>query len=272
MTTPSFWDVFVNPARATEAVHWVKKHPEETRNARGQYGETALHWGALSVQSLLIDLIDIGLPMQSADRSGKTPQDWQNDRLFSICVERSRNLSEGGRQRVLNESRVMIPTLWRMGGRPGLASPVDPLQIWVRAGLWELLDMRQDLNDMKWKGLGSQGESILHGWLLAPEGPEKARRLTQALTEGGLSVDEPNKDGRTPLWAAVDAWIARPAWARILGPAVRALIQAGASPDQVDREGISPRALALAAEDMDRSDQRALLTALGMPEVTSIQA
>lgn len=263
--TPTFWSAFVNPARATEAVHWIKRHPAETLAARGEQGETALHWGALSSLSLLTDLIDLGIPVSATDRQGKTAQDWQNDRLFTICVERTRNLSEGGRLRVRQESEAMIQALWRLGGRPGLACPLDPAQVWVRTGLWSLLDMREDLRDIRWVGMGDRGESVLHGWVQAPENAEKHRRLTAILEAGHCSVDERDRQGRTPLWYAVASWTERPAWGRILAPAMKALLAKGADVDLADEEGVSPRLLALAAEDLDRPDQQALREAIGLP-------
>lgn len=264
MPTPHFWPAFVNPTRATEAVHWIKRHPQETRDARGEYGETALHWGALSVPSLLVDLVDLGIPINSLDRTGKSPQDWQNDRLFTICVARERQMSEGGRQRVLNESKWMIQALWRLGGRPGMACPVDPLQVWIRAGAWELLDMRVDMGDMKWRGLGDQGESVLHGWTVAPDTSEKRARLPRLIAQGGLSVDEPNAAGQSPLWVAVDGWIARPAWSKVFASAIDQLLAHGADPARPDREGVSAQALVLAAEDLPRADQEALRQRLGL--------
>jgi ankyrin repeat protein len=264
--TPSFWSAFVNPARATEAVHWIKRHPIETRQARGEYGETALHWGALSSLSLMTDLIDLGIPMDAADQSGKTPQDWQNDRLFAICIARTRDLNEGGRLRVRQESEAMIQALWRMGGRPGIASPLDPAQVWVRAGLWNLLDMRADLRDIRWTGMGDRGESMLHGWVQAPETAEKHRRLAAIIKSGHCAVDELDRSGKTPLMYAVTSWVERPAWGRILAPAIVALRSFGANVDQIDDEGLSPRQGVIAATALDTASQNALRQAMGMAE------
>lgn len=261
MSKPSFWGAFLSPARATEAVHWIKKYPDATRDARGDHGETALHWGAQSSLSLMTDLINLGIPTNATDQHGKTPQDWQNDRLFFTCIDPKVSLSAGGRLRVRKESELMIQALWGLGGRPGLANPVEPLQIWARAGLWGLVDMRRGLRTMKWKDLGDRRESLLHGWILAPDTPEKERRLEQALTEGQLSVNEPDRDSRSPLWMAVDGWLSRPAYARTLEPAIQALLAKGADSALPDRFGVSPQDL---AKNGDTPTHQAVRAALGM--------
>jgi hypothetical protein len=242
-----FWPAFVNPSQTVQALAWLKRAPEAIVAARGEHGESALHWSAMANLGLMTDLIALGLSPNTPDGTGKTPLDWLNDRLWHVCVERKGDLREGARYRIRHESEALIQALWRMGGRPGSETQMNPAQVWTRVGAWSLVDMRVDLEGPSaLRGWGVRHESVLHGWTLAPDMPEKYRRL-EAWLAAGLTVDEPDAAGRTPLWYAIDAWALRPAWARTLTPAIRALVHQGADLDRGDLYGVSPRAKAKAA-------------------------
>lgn len=242
---PECWRDFVDPLRTMEATRQIVKNPEQVRNARGDQGETVLHWAALSNLGLITDLLGIGLDVNAQDRQGRTPLDWQNSRVWHICVQRETHMSEGGRYQVRQHSEALIQALWRMGGRAGPKSALDPIQIWTRAGLWSLVDMRQDLEGSGLplrvlQGLGPQQETALHGWVLASDSPEKHRHLDLWLKQG-LSIDAADAQGWTPLRYAIEGLREQPSWHRILLASIRALIQKGASPDVADREGVTPR-------------------------------
>jgi len=273
---PRFWNDFVDPTRTVEATTWIQRFPQEVLAGRGERGETALHWAALANIGLVTDLLAIGMDINIPDARGRTALDWQNSRLWYICIEREGPMSEGGRFHVRQQSQALIEALWRLGGRPGMFTDLDPTQVWTRAGLWTLVRMRQDTPESRaerhvtptaplplapLRNLGRARESALHGWVMAAEAPEKHRTLDQWLADG-LQVDEPDAQGRTPLWYAVDGLIARPAWHRIFLPSIRALLDRGANPDQADALGVSPRQRAVSSALAD-ADATRLMAAFG---------
>lgn len=240
---PPFWNDFVDPLKTVEATRQIAKRPQQVREARGDQGETALHWAALCNLGLITDLLTIDLDINAKDAAGRTPLDWQNSRLWHICVERETAMSEGGRFHLRHQSEALIQALWRLGGRQG-DTLLDPIQIWARAGVWTLIDMRQDMVSASQplavlRDLGPQHECVLHGWVMAADAPEKGRQLDRWL-EAGLAIDTPDANGRTALWYAVDGLLSRPAWHRQFLPSIRQLIAHGASPEQKDHHGVSP--------------------------------
>lgn len=266
---PAFWDSFINPDRNIEAMAWVRQSPSEVIAARGSMGETALHWAAVTNLALMVDLITAGLPVNTQDASGKTPLDWQVDQAFAVCVDRQGDLRDGGRYHVRSLSESLAQAIWRLGGRPGPRRTMDPIQVWSRAGMWSLLDMRVEMEGPQaLKNLGRARESALHGWMLAPDAPEKYRCQEKWLAQGWLAVDEPDANGRTPMWYAVKAWRERPHWMAILRPSMDALLVAGADPRRVDAAGVSPIAMAQPvaapgdAASFSASDHAALLAAI----------
>lgn len=138
--------------------------------------------------------------------------------------------------------------LWQHGGR---ATPegLHPGTVWTRGAAWDLLAAMVDTDGVAaLRGWPVGGRSMLHVWPLSPETTEKHRQLDRALA-WGLSIDEPDANGRTPLWHLVDAWAEDASWEAVLKPAAVALLARGADPDAEDHHGQSPRTLLADRED-----------------------
>lgn len=243
---------FTQPGRGIEARAWLSRHHAEARAWQGTQAETLLHWGAMSDVGLLLDLAAAGLDPNAPDGDARTPLDWLNDRLWFACVENAARLTVEGRYRLRAQTEELVPALWGIGGRPGVGiEGLDPGSVWARAGAWPLLELLRDEGRGLdgWRRWGRHRESVLHAWTVAPESPEKHRFLARAL-DAGLSVDEPDAAGRTPLWYAIDAWLARPGQADASNwkAAIRALLAAGADPDRAAVDGSSPAELPVLTE------------------------
>lgn len=247
--TTSIWNALVTPARAIEVRAWMRRSPQEALALRGESQETALHWIAMNDLGALIDGLAIGMDPNALDNSGRTPLDWLNDRLWLACVAHEWGLDASGQARLRLQTEELVPALWGFGGRSSHAEEArDPVQTWARAGAWVLLPLLVSPGSLDgWRYRGVQGASMLHYWILAPDTAAKHTFLTQALAQG-LSVDEPDRNGRTPLWYAVDAWCAKPEWGTLLRPAIAALLAHGADPHRSDKEGLSPMGFLLHKE------------------------
>ena len=117
----------------------------------------------------------------------------------------------------------------------------------------------------KWLHWTPQGGSALHAWVLSPNTPSRrnflnmwiskdaspvtshhdkdGRPYLQMWTPKGLDVDVRDNDGRTPLWYAVDAWLASPAWRQSLIVVIKELLAVGASCYADDIDGATPISL-----------------------------
>lgn len=244
---PSLLDVFAHPDRDVEARAWLRVTANRALvpGWRGPQGETLLHWAALSGLSLFGEVLDAGAEVNAPDGQGRTPLDWINQRLWGAFMEPATKLTVQGQTRLRDISVQVGTLLWNRGGRPGSAGMPPVGSVWSRTGAWSLLDLlRSPQGDHEWRQWGSAQESALHGWILAPEGPDKHRALTHMLGQG-LATDERDAHGCTPLWYAVDAWLTRPSWESRLRPAVSALVAAGADPDARNSLGVSPAELPL---------------------------
>lgn len=246
--------VFRRPERAIEARAWLKKNAGAAARWRGRAGESLLHWACMSDLGLLLDVIDAGVDPNALDESGRTPLDWLNDRLWVACIDGTAGLNAEGQWRLRAQTETLLPALWARGGRAGKNAPA-PGRLWVRAGAWPLLDLLREDGLDGWMSWPPTGETVLHGWALAPERSEKHRFLTRALA-AGLAVDAPDAEGRTPLWYAVDAWLSQPSYAPVLEKAAAALVAAGADPALAPPGLAAPAELPLtrrAAEDVARA-------------------
>lgn len=263
------WNAFINPFRATEASAYIKSRPETVAQMRGERGESALHWGVLTSVTLLVDLIDIGISVNNKDADGKTPMDWLHDRLWNVCIEKSVNLREGGRIAIREQTEPLIQALWAFGGRVSNMATVHPAQIWARAGLWALCrEMVHFSGPEAASTLGASGESILHGWVLAPESQKKYKFAGYAL-EAGMDFSVTDANGRSPLWYAIKALQESPHMAYVVWPAMEYMLSKGALVDQKDTGGVSPRKLAeIVSSDLskDASQKLASILAKAKPE------
>jgi hypothetical protein len=109
--------------------------------------------------------------------------------------------------------------------------------------------------------------SALHAWVLAPDSHLKEAFLAE-WQRRELEVDQPDRDGRTPLWYAVDAWLSHDdrSWRRTLEQACRLLVRAGADPDADDAEGWSPSRL-LSSRTLPNDSAAMLLRRVLFPAV-----
>ncbi len=225
-------DAFISPGTAAAATAAIRTRPNEVLAARGSNGETPMHWAVLCGVGLVSDLLSIGLDINAVDASGRTPLDWLNERLWRVVFERNYDLREGARISIRTYSIRILPSLLAMGARSGQSARI-PEQMWSRLGLWDILLYRPDrdqkmlLVPQAWRGWGANGESVVHGWVLAPHIPEKLTALTHFLSLG-LTVNETDIAGSTPLDYIVAASAARPHLARTLAQSAAVLASYGA--------------------------------------------
>ena len=151
--------------------------------------------------------------------------------------------------RVRVKTEKDVARLWGLGARPGTSvnTLCAPL-VWTQTGSWGLLPVWEHAEHAAgldlWRGWGPDRVSALHAAVLAPEGSERTRWFQRLMVQG-LSVDEPDAQGRTPLWHACATWVQRPSWAARSQDAVLWLRAQGADPDRADAHGIAPSQVAL---------------------------
>ena len=244
------WQAIINPARSVEAKAWVNRFPTKARELRGpRYGETLMHWASISDMGLVIDLMGHGLDINASDNMGRTPLDWISERLWFACVENMAALGEEGRRKLLAQTEEIGIVVWQNQGRPGMVvtaplnhQPTDLFfgTMWTRGGAWSLLKNWYSADSldvlMNW---GLRKKTVLHDWILAPESATKEQFLIELLDKR-FSVDAPDCSQRTPLWYAVDAWLAHPEHSYLLEPSIKSLLQHSADPDFEDGFGFSP--------------------------------
>ena len=241
---PPIWDALVSPLRAVEVRAWLVPagNRAQALSDRGPQGESMLHWAALSDMGLVLDLLAIGLEPNPVDQRGRTPVDWQFERLWATHEAGIGNLTALNLRKLRLQSDDLVATLWRQGGRPA-SCPVDVRPLAMRCGLWQTLHAWRDLDPNAWDDWESS--SALHAWPAAPA--EKGRQdFLEIWRREGRPIDGLDKDGRTPLWWAVEERLRSDGKARLAAQAaVQDLIGAGADPSIEDREGVSPMALPL---------------------------
>ena len=258
------WQAIINPARAVEVRAWARKFPGKAQAIKGGMGEGIMHWACMSDMGLVIDLLAIGLDVNEKDAHGKTPWDWLSDRLWMACVLDRVGIPQEGKMKMRAQTEELGLVLWQYGARPGggvgigsgSAQSVFHGSVWVRGGAWSLVEtIHATLGADGLRGWPLHSKSALHDWPLSGADEKKHRHLERML-EWGLDVDERDANGRTPLWYAVDAGIARPEYENILSPSISGLLCHGADPDALDYEGVSPRM----GMDATRSGVRRLMS------------
>jgi hypothetical protein len=106
--------------------------------------------------------------------------------------------------------------------------------------------------------------SALHAWIIGPDSHLKAAFLDEWLRRG-LDVDIQDRDGRTPLWYTVDAWLANDdrEWRRALERTCRMLLRAGADQDAYDAEGFTPASLLIGSTSSDDYSSKSIRRMFG---------
>lgn len=244
------WAAVLSPARSVEVRAWLSR-PENhavARELRGPQGETLLHWAALSDLGLMLDLAGLGLDLNALDASGRSPVDWQFERLWVTHVENVGNLTTLNRKKLRLITDDLVPALWRQGGRPQ-SGALDIRALAVRSGLWNTLATWKDLEgaEAAFRAWG-RATHALHHWPFAPAEAGRTAFLADWGAQG-WSLDEPDADGATALRLAVEARLGATGTAALaLDEAIDALLAAGASPDAVGADGLAVSQIPLVRE------------------------
>lgn len=239
LTTPdNMWSAIKNPLRGVEVRALLRHRKDWFHRARGEWGETPLHWAALADFGLLLEEIQAGLDPNALDNHGRTPFDWLTDRLVAGVVQEPYRLPADGRAKLLHASEETGLALWAQGGRPG-SSPESQHagRAWMTSGAWSLLAM-WEAEEKVARPWSPEDSGPLHHWGVAPESRTKHEWLSSHLTRHP-DPDPLDRRGRTPLWYIADARRYRPHHAALLESAWSALCVAGADPEISDVEGIS---------------------------------
>lgn len=249
------WNAILTPARSVEVRAWLRNKANRAAavGMRGPQGESVLHWAALSDFGLVVDLIDVGLDINLADESGRSPMDWVFERFHMTHEEGVGALTFLNRQKLRLLTDDVGSSLWRLGGR--LLVPqegVDPQALAMRHGLWKMLEIWRDLASGPGPSKGASawlgwrnGQDAIHHYPWSP--PETGR--TQWLArwmEVGLSPDRPDDQDRTALWLAVERRLdVPPSGAAAVDTAIDELLAVGADPQRAGPQGLSPLTLPL---------------------------
>lgn len=228
------WDAVLSPARSVEVRAWLSKEAnhQAARELRGPQGETLLHWAALSDLGLMLDLVGLGLDVNALDQSGRGPMDWQFERLWATHVENVGGLTHYNRQKLRLLTDDLLSALWRQGGRPQ-SDMLATRSLAVRCGLWQTLSTWVDLDGPEvlrdWYHPGEGTTHAIHHWPLAPA--DKGRQdLLELWVNQGWSLDEPNPQGHSALWVAVQERLGAQGFQALsLDAAIEALVNAGAN-------------------------------------------
>lgn len=251
-TQEKIWNALVTPARAVEVIAWLKTHKEAAIMMRGNKGESMLHWAVMSEYSLILDLISAGIDPNAKDNEGLTPFDWLVLRFWQAVIAKKGNkiINSEGLLKLKAQTLELGTVLWSNGGRPSISeSALNPGETWIRGGAWDLLEvMHSTEGKSALEGWFKDKRSALHVWILADETIQKHQYLEKMLS-WGLDVNEEDINGRTPLWYAVEAWIVKPEWKKILIPSIKSLLKNGADPLFEDNDGVSPNMLFARTKD-----------------------
>lgn len=244
------WAAVLAPSRSVEVLAWLKK--KENRQLaltlRGHQGETMLHWAALADDSLTLELIGVGIDIQSVDDSGRTPIDWVFERMWMTHMEGVGHLTALNLRKLRLQTDDQAMILWRQGARRGVQD-FDERHLAAHCGLWKFLQTLADLDGLPlaWSNLEG-GNTVLHSMAGSPN--ESGRDQLLALwKEKDLPLDGVNAAGQTALLLAVEHRLALvDGQAIAIGAAndwICALVKAGADPNHSSPGLPSPAALPL---------------------------
>lgn len=248
------WQAVINPARAMEARAWVSKNGHKAALLKGSKGESILHWAVQSEYGFVLECLSGGISPNVKDDAGLTPLDWLANRLWYTVVEKDESpitklrgspLELEGLLRIKAQTEELGILLMMRGGKTTDISPnaVHGGEAWVRANLWNMIIIRKEKEGLGGlKNWGITKKSALHTWILSDENFEKHKAIKEWLS-WGLNIDEPDCDGRTALWYAVESWLYDDSWSDILKPAIKTLLENGADPNAEDNFGESAATL-----------------------------
>lgn len=239
----NIWFVLINPERAIEVRAWLTKNKMKALLMRGEHGETMLHWAVLSEYGLIVDLIDAGLGVNIKDKYGKTPMDWLLERYWYSCVVNDTSLNKEGYLKIKGQTEDLGTVLWSLGGRPSEnnENALEAKLIAARGALWWYIQALKETEGVESLKNWSNGRCVLHAWILSENNDQKVSRIKRML-EWGVSIDEPDENGRTCLWYALDTW-ERDLEVDLMLNIIPELLELGADPDIEDNFNISPRNL-----------------------------
>lgn len=277
------WDVFAHPYKVAEARVVMASKPAELLATRGDFGETALHWAAMSDGALAVDLVMGGFDANARDASGRTPLDWLHDRVRMVSDAapgalrpQEEALTEAEfRQNILNKSSVLVQLLMGAGFRA--SDPTSMIRSWLENGWYRFVTIAREMDDagaITLSSLGEDGAGALHvmaGGTSWNGRREAMGRLTLGefrtpevssgdpdLPYRALSVDEPDAHGKTPLRWALDAWRNESLQLddRAQFDLIVWLLKAGADPCARDDAGMAPANLLQDGFNAGFSDDR----------------
>lgn len=240
-TPDNIWFVLINPERAIEVRAWLKNNKVKALIMRGEHGETMLHWAVLSEYGLIIDLVDAGISPNAKDKYGKTPMDWLLERYWYTSVEK-RNIGMEGLAKIKGQTEDLGTVLWALGGRPSENNEeaLNADIVAARGGLWWYLISKYDVYGVDaFRGWLKDKRSVMHVWILSENNTQKIERIKKFL-EWGLSIDEIDANGRSPLWYAIDTW-KNNLEIDLMIDLIPELLKLGADPDLSDNFDVSPR-------------------------------
>lgn len=255
------WPALVNPHRFAEARRAIASDPAGLIAARGdKWGESAVHWVGMSDPGGWIDLISAGGDPNATDNLGRTPLDWVNDRLWMGAMAPHQRLGTPSRDRIRVATIKQAPAIWASGGRPGSGkSSLNPVQLWIEAGLWDLLSLA--VSEPSFWQDWQEGSHALISWTSMAD-REGARELFDRILSVGLKVDQADDFGRSALWVAVDSWLESPSSAAAPRAAIEVLRANGADPD-LD-QGAGAPSLLPSGRGASLQLQTSIANALGM--------
>lgn len=248
------WEAIVNPARAMEARAWVSKNYDRAKSLKGPKGESILHWAVQSEYGFVLESLNAGISPNVKDSAGLTPLDWLVNRLWYTVIEKDESpitklrgspLELEGLLRIKAQTEELGMLLIMRGGKTSddNINSFHGGEAWVRANLWNLIIVKKDKEGLEsLKGWGSRKKTALHSWILSEENFEKHKVIKEWL-KWGLNIDEPDVNGRTALWYAVESWLYDDSWSNVLTPSIKSLLENGADPNQEDEFGESPATL-----------------------------
>lgn len=258
------WPAFSHPHRFVEARRVLTTDLPGILAARGpDFQETALHWAAIGDAGLALDMVGAGFDANALDRLGRTPLDWFSDLLWMSIVWDNSQMTAEGKDRLRFKASRQIPMLWGRGFRPGPGAGRPVGEVWIRSGVYSLCSLLDDAGS-DGPGLRAWGvdqANALHAWALS-DAPEGRPQALEDLLARGLSIDEPDAFGRTPLRYVVEAWAADSVHRRVAAHTVSLLLDAGADPSLPDSEGVAPGAVPLLREGLEQKKIDAMARAL----------